>query len=69
MEFDLDLVEKVARALCETDGVDADQVGGVWDGGCLPRNDPAWTAWVGSAETAIAIVKKDEAEVGDGKDR
>ena len=49
------LIERIARALCINHGVDPDRVGGTWDGGKLPDKDPAWTNWIGSAETALEI--------------
>lgn len=48
------VIERVARAICASCGVDPDQVGGTWDGGSLPKDAPAWTAWIGQAEQAIA---------------
>ena len=53
----MDLIEKVARELCEAS--DPDQVGGSFDGGTLPRDKPAWTAWIDQAEAVIKIVRDD----------
>ncbi len=51
------VIERVARALCALACVDPEQVGGSWDGGLLPRKAPAWTGWLGEAETALAALK------------
>ena len=50
------LIEELARALCVNAAVDPDQVGGSWDGGSLPKNEPAWTEWVGDAESAFKLL-------------
>ena len=50
-----EMVERVARALCEFNGVDpADTRGGTWDGGSYP---PALQAWAAEARAVIGAMR------------
>lgn len=66
----VEMVERVARAICALAGVNPDGTnGGTWDGGSLPRGEPAWTAWRDEARTAIAAMREPtEAMVSAGQE-
>jgi len=53
-----EMVERVARALCERCGVlPDDMAGGTWDGGSYAAGEPAWTTWKDDARAAIEAMR------------
>lgn len=54
-----EMVERVARKLCERCGVHPDDMdGGVWDGGSYAKGRPAWNCWVDDATAAIEVMRE-----------
>lgn len=54
-----EMVERIARKLCAGWGVDpSDTNGGAFDGGSLPRGEPAWKSWADEATEIIAEMRK-----------